>query len=80
MIAGIDIAEDQFVMLNLTAANHDPERFEDPARFDVRRPEIRHLSFGWGVHFCLGASLARIEGEVAFETLLDRYAHHRGDG
>ncbi len=74
VIAGIDIAEDQFVMLNLTAANHDPERFEDPARFDVRRPEIRHLSFGWGVHFCLGASLARIEGEVAFETLLDRYA------
>ena len=74
VIAGIDIAEDQFVMLNLTAANHDPERFEDPTRFDVRRPEIRHLSFGWGVHFCLGASLARIEGEVAFETLLDRYA------
>jgi cytochrome P450 len=74
VIAGIDIAADQFVMLNLTAANHDPERFDDPTRFDVRRPEIRHLSFGWGVHFCLGASLARIEGEVAFETLLDRYA------
>ena len=73
VIAGIDIAEDQFVMLNLTAANHDPERFPDPAHFDVTRPEIRHLSFGWGVHFCLGASLARIEGEVAFETLLDRY-------
>jgi cytochrome P450 len=73
-IAGIDVAEDQLVMLNLTAANHDPERFPNPSAFDVRRPEIRHLSFGWGVHYCLGASLARLEGEVAFSTLLDRYA------
>jgi cytochrome P450 len=72
-IAGIGVAADQLVMLNLTAANHDPARYDDPARFDVTRPDVRHLSFGWGIHFCLGASLARLEAEVAFTTLLARY-------
>jgi cytochrome P450 len=72
-IGGVGIAADQLVMLNLTAANHDPAQFPEPARFDVTRPEVRHLSFGHGVHFCLGASLARLEAEVAFTTLLTRY-------
>ena len=72
-IGGVPVAADQLVMLNLTAANHDPARFEDPARFDVTRRDVRHLSFGHGVHFCLGASLARLEAEVAFRTLLERY-------
>jgi cytochrome P450 len=72
-ISGVPIAADQLVMLNLTAANHDPRRFEDPSSFDVARRDNRHLSFGHGVHFCLGANLARLEGEVAFNTLFDRY-------
>ncbi len=72
-IGGIPVAKDQLVMLNLTSANHDPARFVDPSRFDVTRADVRHLSFGHGLHFCLGASLARLEAEVAFTTLLSRY-------
>ena len=72
-IAGVDVAADQLVMLNLTAANHDPAHVDEPARFDITRTDVRHLSFGHGVHFCLGASLARLEARVAFTTLLARY-------
>jgi cytochrome P450 len=72
-IGGVPVAADQLVMLNLTAANHDPNQFADPARFDVTRNDVRHLSFGHGVHFCLGANLARLEAEVAFTKLLSRY-------
>ncbi len=72
-IGGLPVAADQLVMLNLTAANHDPVQFPAPGRFDVTRPDVRHLSFGHGVHYCLGASLARLEAEVAFSVLLRRY-------
>ncbi len=55
------------------AANHDPARFEDPDGLNVRREDNTPLSFGWGIHYCIGAPLARMEGEIAFNALLKRF-------
>ena len=67
------IARGEEVIALLGAANHDPAAYEgDPDALDVGRPGVRAISFGGGIHFCLGAQLARIEGEVAFRKLIER--------
>ena len=72
-VAGIRIPAGAGIVTMLGAANRDPARFEDPDRLDVRRPGVEPLSFGSGIHFCLGASLARAEACLALEHLLARF-------
>ncbi|WP_327364194.1 cytochrome P450 family protein [Streptomyces sp. NBC_01296] len=71
-IAGVRIPAGDSVMLSLVAASRDPEHFADPDRFDIRRAARGHLAFGHGIHHCLGAPLARVEGRIAVATLLRR--------
>jgi len=71
-MGGKQIRKRQAVIAVMGAANRDPERFPDPDRLDLSRPDNRHVAFGWAAHFCFGAPLARIEGQIAFETLLRR--------
>ncbi|HJV09489.1 MAG TPA: cytochrome P450, partial [Acidimicrobiales bacterium] len=66
------VREGEQAVAILGAANRDPDQFPDPDRLDVGRTPNRHLSFGGGPHFCLGAALARLEGQIAFETMLRR--------
>src|SRR5262249_49451288 len=72
-IGGITIPPGQTAMPLLAAGNHDPARFPDPDRLDVRRPSFDPLTFGGGVHYCLGAALARAETEIVFRALVERF-------
>jgi len=72
VLGGKHIRKRQAVMAVMAAANRDPAQFSNPDRLDLNRPNNRHLAFGWAAHFCFGAPLARIEGQIAFATLLRR--------
>ncbi|SFB36577.1 Cytochrome P450 [Amycolatopsis marina] len=76
-VGDVTIPEGEFVMISLLAANRDSTRFAEPDRFDVRRPAGGHLAFGHGIHFCVGAPLARLEADIAVRRLLERFADLR---
>jgi len=78
-LGGVTIPADQLLMVWLGAANRDPRQFPDPGVFDPDRDPNPHLAFGRGIHFCLGAPLARLEGRVALDILLDRFDTLRTD-
>lgn len=70
---GKEFKKGDLVILALNSANHDPSQFESPDAFDITREKSPHLAFGKGIHLCLGAPLARLEGEIAINSLLQRY-------
>jgi cytochrome P450 len=76
-LRGREIKKGETVILMLSAANRDPERFVEPDRLDLGRLDNKHLAFGWGIHFCLGAPLARVETAVAVRTLFERLPNLR---
>jgi cytochrome P450 len=75
----VTIPADNRVILITGAANHDDRVYDDPELFDLRRPIDNTVSFGYGVHFCLGAALARLETRVAFDEFLDRFPEYEID-
>jgi cytochrome P450 len=70
---GVKIPEGSVMVLLNGSANRDDRRFPDGDRFDIHRDIAHHLSFGYGLHFCLGAALARLEGRVALDEVLNRF-------
>ncbi|PWA13038.1 cytochrome P450 [Pueribacillus theae] len=71
---GKQIKKGQLVVTLLAAANRDPKQFTDPERFDISRQPNRQIGFGMGIHYCLGAPLARLEGDIVFRKLLSRFS------
>ena len=76
---GVTIPSGAKVLLLFAAANRDEREFPDPDRLDLDRAAPRHLGFGYGAHYCVGAALARLMGRVAFEELTSRLGRHRID-
>jgi cytochrome P450 len=76
-IGGVTIKAESLVFVVLGAINRDPEHFPEPEAFDIARDPNEHLAFGDGIHFCLGAALARLEASIAFGALLERFPRLR---
>ncbi|GGZ52201.1 cytochrome P450 family protein [Streptomyces bluensis] len=74
-IAGVRIPRGDTLILCLASAHRDPDRYPDPDRFDLHRQDKAHLALGQGVHYCLGAPLARMEIQIALRTVLERFPH-----
>lgn len=76
-IAGVTIPKDAAVFAWLASANRDPEQFAEPERFDITRTPNKHVAFGHGIHFCIGAPLSRMEASVALPLILKQLPHLR---
>jgi cytochrome P450 len=79
-VGGVTVKEGQVAFVLLGSANHDPTKFPDPERLDLRRNPTEHLAFGDGIHFCLGAPLARAEAQITLRALLERFPKIALDG
>jgi pimeloyl-[acyl-carrier protein] synthase len=79
-LAGRPLRRGQNIVLLLAGANRDPEQFAEPERLDVTRKDVRHLGFGHGIHFCVGAQLARLEATLALEAIVVRFPNLRVAG
>ena len=76
-VNGSPVRRGENIVLLIGAANRDPAAFEEPDRLDIGRAEGSHISFGRGIHHCIGAPLARLEGRIVLEVLLERFASMR---
>ena len=79
-IGGVTIPKDTHVIVLIGACNRDPAQFPEPDRFDIARTDNEHLAFGGGIHFCLGANLARAEAEIAIGSLTKRFPNMKMSG
>jgi cytochrome P450 len=76
-LGGAEIPAGAFALMIVAAANRDPAQFKNPEDFDIKRDPNDHVAFGEGIHFCIGAPLARMEARVAFEEMLSRFPRLR---